>query len=1066
MQLHFSRWNNILGWFAFAVALTTYSLTVEPTASFWDAGEYISTSAKLQVGHPPGAPLYQMLGAFFAMFDIGADNIALHVNLLSVFSSAFTILFLFWSTTLLLRKIVSRANEELTNGKAIAVLGSALVGALAFTFSDSFWFNAVEAEVYAMATLFVALMFWLALRWEAEMLEPRGHRWLILISFVIGLSFGVHFMGLLTIPAIGFLYYFKHWKKITVKNFIGANLVVVGILMVIFKLLLPYTLRFFGSAEVFFVNTFGLPFNSGTIIAGVLFVLIFYALIRYTHRKNLVTLHTVLHCVLFIFIGFSCWIMLPIRANANVVINENKPADARELLAYYNREQYPETKLFYGPLFTETYVGLDPKNPYTDDKPNYERDEKTGKYVVVNQWKNVKQNSDDKQKGLLPRMWSTDPENIANYMRITGPVEFSLKAEYRTNEELRRLVTEIKAGVRNGQIEMPQYHRFLTDYSDYIDIQKPDFLKNIQYFFQFQMTYMYWRYFMWNFVGRENDEQGKLDNNGNWISGIRAVDEFFLGYPQTQLPDEIAHNKGRNTYFFLPLLLGILGFLFHFRKHLNFFWILLVFFLFTGIALKIYLNERAFEPRERDYALVGSFYVFSIWIGIGAFAVFDWLSKKIAARPAAVLSTLVCLLAVPVLMAQQNWDDHDRSDKYTAQSIANAYLDSIQDEGKPLIFSIGDNDTFALWYAQEIEGKRTDVRVINTSLLATDWYIDQMKRQAYESDPIPSQLTHKQYRYGTRDVIIYQELTDNTWYIDDFMRWVASDDPNTKVKLSNGEEIVFYPTKKIRIPVEKENVLKSGIVKEKDSALIVPYIDIEIGNQIPKNRLMMLDIIANNDWKRPIYFTGGSYNKEEYIWMKDYLQLEGLTYKLVPIKTPVPADNPYEMGRVDADLMYQNVMRWNWGNMNGDIYHDPETRKNSISFRGNIWRLAEQLIEEGKDDKAEKVMDLVLEQTPVDKYGFFSLLEPYVRGYYQINQPEKARKLFEEVAKNYRQYAVYFNQMDIETQYVFIDQIITNIERYRSLLRAVEQFDPGKYAQEQREIFERHEAYFSHFYQE
>ncbi|MBU2525918.1 MAG: DUF2723 domain-containing protein [Bacteroidetes bacterium] len=1066
MSANFERWNNLLGWAVFIAALITYSLTVEPTASFWDAGEYISTAAKLQVGHPPGAPLYQMLGAFFAMFATDASHVALLVNYLSVFSSAFTILFLFWSTTILLRRILTRNGEDLTDAKAAAVLGSALVGALAFTYSDSFWFNAVEAEVYAMAALLMSLMFWLGLRWESEMLEPRGHRWLILISFVIGLSFGVHFMALLTIPAIGFLYYFKHWKTITVKNFIAANIVVVGILMVIFKFLLPYTLKFFGGAEVFFVNSIGLPFNSGTIIAGILFIAFFVYFIKFSKKRKWVHFHTLLHCVLFIFIGFSCWIMLPIRANANVVINENKPADARELLAYYNREQYPETKLFYGPLFTETYVGLDPKNPYTDDKPNYERDEKTGTYIIVNKWQNVKQNSDDSQKGFLPRMWSTEAENIANYMRFTAPVDFTIKPEYRGNEELRRLVSEIKSGVKNGRVEMPQYHKFLVDYSDYLDIKKPSFLQNMKFLFEFQFSYMYWRYFMWNFVGRENDEQGRQDNNGNWISGIRAVDEFFLGYPQTQLPDEIAKNKGRNTYFFLPFLLGVLGLLFHFRKHLNFFWILLVFFLFTGIALKIYLNERAFEPRERDYALVGSFYVFSIWIGMGAYAVFDWLQSKLNGKLAAVCSTVVTLMAVPVLMAQQNWDDHDRSDKYTAQSIANAYLQSIQEEGEPIIFSIGDNDTFALWYAQEIEGKRTDVRVINTSLVATDWYIDQMKRQAYKSSPIPSQLKHEQYRYGTRDVLIYQELTDNTWDIDDFMRWVASDAPQTKVQLSNGEEIVFYPTKKIRIPVDKEAVLKNGIVKEKDSALIVPYIDIEIGNQLPKNRLMMLDIIANNDWKRPIYFTGGSYNKEEYIWMKDYLQLEGLTYKLVPIKTPVSPNNPYEMGRVDTETMYKNVMKWEWGNMNGDIYHDPETRKNSISFRGNIWRLADQLIKENQFDKAEKVMDLVLEQTPVDKYGFFSLLEPFVDGYYKIGKKEKAQKLYLEVAKNFQQYAEYFNQMNIDLQYAFIDQIITNIERYRSLTQVLEKNRDEPFAELQQDIFDRHEAYFSHFYQE
>ncbi|PJB12692.1 MAG: hypothetical protein CO119_05380 [Flavobacteriales bacterium CG_4_9_14_3_um_filter_40_17] len=1066
MSQHFKKWNTIIGWIIFGIALITYRLTVEPTASFWDAGEYISTSAKLQVGHPPGAPLFQMFGAVFSIFAQDEQQIALMVNSVSVVSSAFTILFLFWSLTILLRKIISRGEETFTDEKALAVLGSAAVGALAFTFSDSFWFNAVEAEVYAMAACIMSLMFWLGLRWEAEMHEPRGNRWLILISFVIGLSFGVHFMALLTIPAIGFLYYFKNWRKITVLNFIAANIVVVAILLVIFKLLLPYTLKFFGGSEVFFVNTFGLPFNSGTLIAGLIFIAIFYYAIQYTKNKNHIHLNSILHCVFFILVGFSCWIMLPIRANANVVINENKPADARELLAYYNREQYPETKLFYGPLFTEAYVGLDPDKPYLDDKPNYERDEKTGKYIIVNKWRNVRQNSDDSQKGFLPRMWSTDEENISNYMQFTGAVDFTIKPEYRSNEQLRSMIGDIRAGVKSGKIEMSKYSKFLSDYSEYIDVEKPSFIKNMKFLFEFQFNYMYWRYFMWNFVGREDDIQGKYDNHGNWISGIRSVDEFFLGYPQTKLPGELANNKGRNTYFFLPFLLGLIGLFYHYKKHLNYFWILLVFFLFMGIALKIYLNERAFEPRERDYALVGSFYVFSIWIGIGAFAVFDWLQQKMQPKFAVVLSTTVCLFAVPVLMAQQNWDDHDRSGKYTAQAIAKSYLDSCQENADAIIFTIGDNDTFAMWYAQEIEAYRTDVRTINTSLFATDWYIDQMKRKAYQSNPIPSQLKHDQYRYGTRDVLIYQKMTENTWNIKDFMTWISSDDPKTKVTLSNGEEITFYPTNKIRIPVDKETVLKNGIVKAKDSALIVPYIDIQIGNQLPKNRMMMLDILANNDWKRPIYFSGGSFDNAEYLWMKDYLQLDGLTYKLVPIQTKVDPKISYEMGRIDSETMYNNALKWDWGNMNGKIYHDPETRKNSINYRGNLARLADQLIRENQFDKAEKIMDLVIEKTPVEKYGYFSLLEPYVEGYYRIGKNKKAEDLFLRVVKNYQEYLVYFNQMSIDKQLTFFDEIITNIERYRSLTDLIVQYQDEEFVSKQLKIFKKHEAYFEHFYKE
>jgi len=438
-SFNFNKWNNILGWFVFAVALLTYWLTVEPTASFWDAGEYITTSSNLEVGHPPGAPLYQILGAFFSIFALEASNIALTINLMSVFASAFTILFMFWSITILLRIVISK-HHEISKNNAIALLGSAAVGSLAFTFTDSFWFNAVEAEVYAAAALILSVLFYCALRWEREMNTPRGNRWLILIAFVVGLSFGVHFMGLLTIPAMGFLYFFKNYKTITLKNFITANIVVVAILLFIFKLLLPMTLKFFSGSELFFVNSMGLPFNSGTIIAGLLFITLFYFGLRYTQKNGYAKLNTLLLCVLFIFIGFSSWLMLPIRANAGTVINENNPNNARELLAYYNREQYPQTHLFYGPLFTEAYAGLDSKNPYKDDKPKYEKDEQTGKYIIVNEYKNASQNTDDAHKAILPRMWSL--EHNSNYMQFSGGLDFNIKREYLGEQ---RLLDEVNA---------------------------------------------------------------------------------------------------------------------------------------------------------------------------------------------------------------------------------------------------------------------------------------------------------------------------------------------------------------------------------------------------------------------------------------------------------------------------------------------------------------------------------------------------------------------------------------------------------------------------------------------
>ena len=1041
-------WNLAGGWAVFAIALFTFGSTVEPTASFWDAGEYIATSAKLQVGHPPGAPLFQMMGAFFASFASDPQDVALMVNSMSVFSSAFTILFLFWTLTLLFKKLPFFSSLD-TLSDRIGFFGSAAVGALAFCFSDSFWFNAVETEVYAMATCILSILFWLGLRWEQEMNTPRGDRWLLMIAFVIGLSFGVHFMGLLTIPALGMVYYFKNYKKVTFKGFVYANVISTAILLFIFKLLLPLTLSFFGNAEVYFVNSFGLPFNSGTLIAALVFVAFFYYTLRWTRKRNWVNLNTGLLAVLFVLVGFSSWIMIPIRANANTVINENSPSDARLLLAYYNLEQYPETKLFYGPMFSDIYAGQDPENPFIDDKPKYERDYKTGRYKIVNFWKDARFNSNSNHNGILPRLWSS--EHAANYMNFTEPLNFSIKPSYRSSPQLQEIITDFKDDMNQGGMTGDQYHDFFKTYGAYLDIEKPTFWSNLKFFLEYQIGYMYWRYFMWNFAGRQNDNQGEYTIlDGNWISGISFLDEIRLGN-QSQLPDDVLQNKARNTYFLLPFILGLIGLSFLYSQDPKRFWVLLSFFLFTGIALKVYLNERPFEPRERDYALVGSFYVFALWIGLGAQALIQKAKSYLKNTAAPIAIVGVCMAFVPILMAFQNWDDHDRSGRYTAQSMAKSYLQSIQKDKGAMIFTIGDNDTFALWYAQEIEGFRTDVRTINSSLLGTDWYIDQMKRKTYESEPIPSQMTHNLYAYGVRDVIRYQPVLDSIrWDIKDLMNWIASDHPRTKIKdllQKTGREMnlpesqlegAFYPTNKIRVPVNKENVLKSGIVNPEDADKIVPYIDIDLPETaLLKNQMMMLDILANNDWERPIYFTGGSYSDAEYLWMKKYLQLEGLVYKLVPIETELGRDNPYLMGRIDADLMYDIVMKWDWGNSERtDIYHDPETRKNGISFRSNMARLAETLINEGKKDKAKAVIDLALEKMPFDYFGYYSLLVPFVDGYYRIDENQKAQDLTEQIANKYSNRLAYFESLDSDLQYNLGEEIITEIERYRALVEA------------------------------
>jgi len=1030
----FKKWNNILGWAAFSIALITYTLTVEPTMSFWDCGEYIATAAKLEVGHPPGAPLFQMLGAFFAMFATSSDKIAFMVNMMSVFSSAFTILFMFWSSTILLKKIIS-SYTEIDNNNNKVILGSSFVGALAFTFSDSFWFNAVEAEVYAMATLLIALLFWLGLRWEQEMHEPKGNRWLLLISLVVGLSFGVHFMALLTIPSIGFLYFFKNYKKVTVTNFILANIIIIAVLLFIFKLLLPYTLAFFGKTEIFMVNNLGLPFNSGTIFAILLIVAFFYFGLRYTRKKEHPTYNTVLLCILFVLIGFSTWMMLPIRANANTPINENKPSDAAEVLAYYNREQYGINPLFYGPQYTDAFAGLDENNPYLDKAPNYERDEASGKYVIVNDYKNAEQNTDDNHKAILPRMWSTD--NIEGYMNFTGVPKFKVKSDYVEEKELTDVVAEFRQAYASGKIDNDGYVSFLKAYGDYLDIEKPSTFDNLSFMIEYQFGYMYGRYLLWNFVGRQNDNQGRYDNlDGNWLSGIKFIDEIHLG-SQENLTKDIENNKGRNLYYFIPLFLGLIGLMYHAQRDLKSFYVLLALFLFTGLALKIYLNERPFEPRERDYALVGSFYVFAIWIGFGVYAIYEMIKEKVAAKIAGPIVVATSLLATPVLMASQNWDDHDRSGKYTALAMAKNYLDSC--DPNAILFTIGDNDTFPLWYAQEIEGYRTDVKIVNTSLLMTDWYIDQMKLKTYKADGLPISFEHQQYVADNRDAILFNKQTENRWLLKDFINFAKSEDTITTVEMQSGHKLHFFPTNKVRIPIDKNAVIANKVVNPAQNDSIVPFIDIDLkGGALYKNRLIMFDILNNNNWKRPIYFSPGSFGDDDYLWMKDYLQLDGMVYKLVPMKTPVIEENYPDMGQIDTEKMYKLATNWKWGNGESTkIYHDPETRRNSISSRTNLSRLMELLIKEGKIDKAKKVIDLAITKTPIDYYGYYLTLEPFAGGYYKTGEKQKARDLITKLASKYKDNLRYYSTFNSSDQSFMATDIVTDIERYRSLLKVM-----------------------------
>ncbi|HPI31521.1 MAG TPA: DUF2723 domain-containing protein, partial [Bacteroidales bacterium] len=714
MLKNFKLLNNILGWIVFVVASGVYLLTIEPTASWWDCGEYISTAFKLEVGHPPGAPLFQLMGRFFSLFAGGdVTKVAMMVNSMSAILSGFAILFLFWSITAIAKKLfVKSSSYDLTVPQTLIVLGAGLVGSLAYTFTDSFWFSAVEGEVYATSAFFTAVVFWAILKWEVVADEKYANRWIVFIAFMMGLSIGVHLLNLLCIPAMTMLYYFRKGKQST-KNFILVLILSVIILGLVQSGIIPWTVKLAGYFELFFVNTLHLPFNSGTIIYFVLLIgLIAFGLI-YSKKHGKTILNTVILCFTFIIIGYSSFVVLVVRANANTPINENAPKDALTLLTYLNRDQYGDWPVLYGQYFNARVVDT------KEGAYNYIKGE--DEYIPTT--RKVSYQYDPQGCGLFPRMWSEQDKHIRAYRAWTG--------------------TKGKT--------------------------KPTFGENLAFFFKNQIGNQYLRYFMWNFVGRQNDIQGfgideagnKDVANGNWISGIKFLDAAHLGN-QDKLTDKMLTNKGRNTYYFLPLLLGLAGLAFHFWKNKKDAFVVTLLFLLTGLAIIVYLNPTPYQPRERDYAYAGSFYAFAIWIGIGVVALYHGLSKKIPQIASVIIAVVASFLLVPTIMAKENWDDHDRSDKYACRDYAKNYLASCAPNA--ILITNGDNDTFPLWYVQEVEGFRTDVRVVNFTLASGDWYIHQLFNKIYESAPLPFTIPSHKYTAGTNDFVPYYEKdANNVW---------------------------------------------------------------------------------------------------------------------------------------------------------------------------------------------------------------------------------------------------------------------------------------------------------------
>ncbi len=947
--------NRITGWIVFLIAATTYLLTIEPTTSFWDCGEFIATAFKLEVGHPPGAPLFMIIARVFTLFGGAPENAAMMVNAMSGLASAFTILFLFWSITHMAKKMFPR-ETELTTGQLIAIVGSGVVGALAYTFSDTFWFSAVEGEVYALSSLFTAVVFWAILKWENIANEKYANRWIILIAYLMGLSIGVHLLNLLAIPAIVLVYYFKKYE-VSRNGVIKALLVSVAILGTIMYIIIPGVVKVATGFELMFVNGFGLPFNSGVFFYILLVIGITVGAIYYTHKKKKVVLNTIMVAFAVIMIGYSSFTMIVIRSLANPPMDENNPETVFDLLYYLNREQYGARPLFKGQYYNAPVV--DSEDPYT-----YRQ--KDGKYVKTYSLNSIYK-YDERFTTIFPRMYSqTNPDHEGEYKKW--------------------------ADIKGKKIT-------ITGYNGEPEIRYvPTFGENLKFFFRYQLGHMYWRYFMWNFSGRQNDTQshGEL-MNGNWITGINFIDNGLIG-PQEDLPDSMKNSKSRNTYYMLPLFLGLIGFFFHLRRHLNDFSVVLLLFVLTGIAIVVYLNQYPLQPRERDYAYAGSFYAFSIWIGLGVLAIYNFFHKKLNAVLSAGLATTLCVLAVPTIMASENWDDHDRSDRYIARDFAANYLNSCAPNA--ILFTHGDNDTFPLWYAQEVEGIRTDVRIVNLSLLNTHWYIDQMKRKAYDSEPVPFGMTHDQYLNGVRDVVYINDRLNDYVPLKQAIDFVASDDQRTKLQVGQNDFIDYLPTDKFILSVDSAEVIANGTVKPEDADKIVSEIKFKLGKRrIMKNELMILDLLANNNWERPVYFvsTAGDGN----IGLNDYLQLEGFAYRLVPIKTP--SKGYLETGRIDSEIMYKKLMEdFAWGNMNDPkvwIDHTIDRTTSVIKIRNNFNRLAQQLILENKKDSAEKVLDKVMEIMPSHNFKYDLFMLDIIETYYTLGAKEKANAIVAEFAE-------------------------------------------------------------------
>ena len=1044
--------NNVLGWLTFFVAAFVYCSTIEPTASFWDCPEFITTGYKLEVGHPPGAPFFMLTANLFSQFASDPSQVARMVNTMSALLSATTILFLFWSITHLARKLILKDWSEMTLGKLIAIQASGLVGALIYTFSDTFWFSAVEGEVYAYSSAFTAIVFWLILKWEDHADEPHSDRWLVLIAYMTGLSIGVHLLNLLCLPAIVLVYCYRRFPHIELK---GSLLALVGSFVLVAAVLygvVPGIITVAGWFELLFVNTLGCPFNTGEIIYIVLLVAIviwaiyesyvdksfkrqnisfvlavgmlgipfrgmtwsaailglvilaaIYFGLNYRKKigKDLVPVvtsrfkNTALLCMLMLMIGYSSYAVIVIRSAANPPMDQNSPEDVFTLGSYLSRDQYGDSPLLYGQAYT-SQVAYDvdgnmcvPKHKegaaIWQRKEKASKDEKDSYFVVSHKDKIIYA-----QNMLFPRMHSS--AHAGAYENWMGGVEGTQVPYDRCGEP--------------------------------VMVKMPTQMENIRFFLSYQCNFMYWRYFMWNFAGRQNDIQGNGEpEHGNWITGISFIDDWMLG-DQSKMPAELKANKGHNVFYCLPLLLGLIGLFWQAwrgQRGIRQFWVVFFLFFMTGLAIVLYLNQTPQQPRERDYAYAGSFYAYAIWCGLGVLAIYDMLKKKLKGNDVAVAGVVgVACLLVPIQMASQTWDDHDRSGRYTCRDFGQNYLMTLQDKGNPIIFTNGDNDTFPLWYNQETEGVRTDARVCNLSYLQTDWYIDQMKRPAYDSPSVPITWPRIDFCSGTNDYIevrpamkqqlldFYREYPkearaafgDEPFEVKNIMKyWVRSKDNDTHV----------IPTDTLYITIDKEAVRRSGMMMANDTIPDRMVISLAGKRAIYKNDMMMLEMLAQCNWERPLY-VATTVGSDNYMNLGDNFVQEGLAYRITPFNTKAPGAKNF-----DTEKVYNNVMnRFKWGGLDKPgLYIDETVMRMCYTHRHLLAQLAMQLIAEGQNAKAEKVLrkaEKVLPEYNVP-YTFMSGAADMARAYALIGKKADAARILNKVWADAKSYADYYLQL-------------------------------------------------------